>query len=167
MKIISRDQLSLLLSIGLMLSTVCLGQEWAPEWRKLVPLQSSRMEVERTLGKPKQSFDSYARYENENGRFSVWYSLGGCGHKVDGRQWNVERGLLTSLLVYVNDRRPLVSYSINAGDYRRTEMPHDRVLYVSSDDSLIIETIMPAGREEFVYAMQLDPSREQKKLLCR
>lgn len=157
----------ILLLVNLMVTVICLGQSWAPEWRKLTPLKSTRIEVEKILGKPEQSFDSYAIYKNANGRFSVWYSLGGCEHKIEGRQWNVPRGLMTSLSVFVNESRPFTRYVPNVADFRRVEMPYNRIVYVSSDESLVSTTIKPSNQNEFVYAIDLDPTKEQEKLLCK
>jgi hypothetical protein len=152
----------------LLLSTVCIAQQWAPEWRQLVPLKSTRAEVDKILGKPDQSFDSYALYRTPKGRFSVWYSLGGCKQKIEGRQWDVAKGLMTSLSVYVDEGWPLTKYVQNPSDFRRTVMPYNRVLYASSDESLIFETINPGDREEWVSMIAVDPTKEQDKLLlCR
>lgn len=125
------NKLISLLVAQLLLSTVCVAQEWAPEWRQLVPLKSTRAEVEKILGKPDQSFDSYALYRTPNGQFSVWYSLGGCKHKIEGRQWDVAKGLMTSLSVYVVEAWPMTKYVRNVSDFRRTVMPYNRVLYAS------------------------------------
>ena len=152
---------------ALLLPLASFGQESLPEWRKLIPLKSTRVEVEKILGKPEKSFDSYAQYENSNGRIYVWYSLGGCEHKIGGRQWNVPRGLMTTLSVSVNERRPLTSYIPNVTDFRRTEMPHNRTVYVSSDESLVLTTIRAGNRNEFVSEFALDPTKEQEKLLCK
>lgn len=149
------------------LSAISVAQESMPSWRKLIPLKSTRSEVEKILGKPEQSYDSYALYRNENGRFSVWYSLGGCEHKIEGRQWDVPKGLMTSLSVDVNETLPLTRYVSNIGEFRQTEMPYNRILYVSPDESLIFKTIKAANRDEFVYTITFDPTKEQDKLLCK
>ena len=54
------------LFVILLFSTVVLE---AAEWRGIIPLKSTRADVERLLGKP----DNYKRYEFENERASIQY----------------------------------------------------------------------------------------------
>ena len=58
-------------------------------WRNFVALESSRENVETILGKPDNYFETYGTYETEDGRFSVWYTKGGCHKGIEGLQWNV------------------------------------------------------------------------------
>ena len=155
------------LLVHVSISAICLAQESTPAWSTLIPLKSTRSEVEKILGKPDQTFDSYALYRNGDGLFSVWYSLGGCGHKIEGLQWNVPKGLMTSLFVRANKTMPMTKYISNIDDYRREEMPYDRILYVSPNEGLIFETIKSKDRDKLVYSVTLDPTKEQDKLRCK
>lgn len=138
------------------------------EWSCLMPLKSTRAEVEKILGKPDKFFDTYGRYDTSYGRYSVWYATGHCQKKVEGQDWNVDAGIMTSLFVYPNKVNLIDQYLSNLKDYERRESPggYSRFLYLSKDESLIYETIKRPDSSEFIYAISLEPGKDKEKLLC-
>lgn len=62
-------------------------------WRDLVPLRSTRGEVEKLLGKPTFSLGSRYLYENENERVDVIYSPGSC-ELIGTERWNVAKDVV-------------------------------------------------------------------------
>jgi hypothetical protein len=132
------------------------------------PLKTKRTEIEKVLGKPDKFFPSYGTYENETGKFSVWYSIGKCQSGVVSLQWNIPRGKMTRLLVYVNKSAPVESYVADKSLYKRVNFPEgsNRFLYTSPDEGIVYETIAEPTGEEFVYTIELQPRTDQQKFLC-
>lgn len=138
------------------------------EWSCLIPLKSTRAEVERILGKPAKYFDTSGGYETSYGKYSVWYATGRCSKKVEGRDWNVDAGIMTNLLVYPKRVDLIDQYLSNLQDYERRESPggYSRFLYLSKDESLIYQTIKRPDSTEFIYAIALEPGKDKENLLC-
>lgn len=60
--------------VGLLLLMVFVCEVRAKEWRGIVPLKSTRADVERLFGKPNEQ----GLYQIQNERVSIWYSKGPC-----------------------------------------------------------------------------------------
>lgn len=69
----------------------------AKEWRGIVPLKSSRADVEQLLGKPAIDRTDFASYHYNTERVSIDYSRGPCS--VELSQWNVAKGIVISIWV--------------------------------------------------------------------
>ncbi len=65
---------------GLLLLMPMVSAVRAKEWRGIIPLKSTRADVERLLGKTNQ----LGRYEIQNERVTIWYSEGPCEGKHGG-----------------------------------------------------------------------------------
>lgn len=66
-------------------------------WNNLTPLFSTRADVERILGSPKEDKYFCCRYETPKERISVTYAIGKC---KEG--WNVQKDTILSLTVSLN-----------------------------------------------------------------
>lgn len=139
------------------------------DWRKFVALESNREEVENILGKPDKYFDTYGTYETEAGRFSVWYSKGGCHKDVEGLQYKVPAQKITRILVYPKRTLPLEYYISDKENYKKNEslMKSDRYHYTSPDETVVYETIVPNDFDEFVYSITIQPGKNKRNLLCK
>ena len=80
----------------LLLSPVSQGGE-AAGWRGIVPLRSTRADVERVLGPPARIWMGMYFYESEKSRASVTFSNGLCGVARGG--WNVPSGTVIAVSV--------------------------------------------------------------------
>jgi hypothetical protein len=74
---------------------------------------------------------------------------------------------MTTLSVDVIESLPITKYISDLNNFRQTAMPYNRILYISSDESLIFKTIKVGTRAEFVSSITLDPTKDQNKLLCK
>ena len=70
----------------------------AESWRGIMPLRSTRADVERLLGPPSTDRSTTTFYEFERERVSFDYSEEPCGATWGGR-WNVPRGTVISIWV--------------------------------------------------------------------
>ena len=66
-------------------------------WSGLIPLRSSRTDVEKLLGQPKMTHGSTSIYENERQRVDVRYSKGSC--QIGGEVWNVAKDMVIEIVV--------------------------------------------------------------------
>src|SRR5262245_9180257 len=69
----------------------------AKEWRGMVPLKSSRADVEQLLGSPSINRADWAVYQMENEKVSIEYSKGPC--TVEFSPWNVPKHIVISIWV--------------------------------------------------------------------
>jgi len=78
-----------MIALGFLLfATVVVSQ--AKDWRGIVPLHSTRTEVEKLLGPPKNPSNQLATYKTESGMVTVMYAsgnqtgtkLGSVGHEA-------------------------------------------------------------------------------------
>lgn len=138
-------------------------------WRNFVALESSRENVEKILGKPDKYFETYGTYETEEGRFSVWYTKGGCHKGIEGLQWNVSAQKMASLLVYPKKSLPLEHYVTDIHSFNKSYSPFsdEKYWYISPDTSIRYETIVPKDSVEFVYSISIEPGKDKQHLLCK
>jgi hypothetical protein len=139
------------------------------DWCKLVPLESNRTEVEKIIGKPEKYFETYGVYQTEIGRFYVWYSQGGCQKNVEGLQYNIPAQKLTRIVFSPKISLPLESYVSNKENFKKDRHPgmDSRYFYTSPDETITYETVLPNNGKEFVYTIELRPSKDKQYLLCQ
>jgi hypothetical protein len=79
-----------------LLPVLCISSR-AKEWRGIVPLHSTRTDVERLLGLPKTDRSDTIVYETDEERISIEFSKGPCN--VEFSSWNVSAGTVISIWV--------------------------------------------------------------------
>lgn len=145
----------------------------AQDWSKLVALESTRDDVENILGKPHKHFETYGAYETKVGKFSVWYSKGGCYKDFEGQQYDISPQKMTRLLVYLHQALPLESFIFNKEEFKKQASasadarPENRYIYNSPDETIIYETIVRKDSTEFVHSIEIQPSKNKQHLLCK
>src|ERR1041384_5570844 len=83
--------------LNLFLLIVVCSNAQAKEWRGIVPLHSTRTDVERLLGPPKTDRTDMIFYESEVEQISIEFSKGPCN--VEFSSWNVPRDTVISIWV--------------------------------------------------------------------
>ena len=137
-------------------------------WLRLVPLESTRDDAEKILGKPEAKFETSGVYRNEIGKFTVWYSKGGCHSSVAGRQYDVPPQRFIGLIVYLARPLPLQFYVSDVSKFSKSASAFNdrRNLYTSADESTTYETVVPPNGNEFVYSISIEPSKDKLRFLC-
>jgi hypothetical protein len=79
------------------LALIAAANAEAKDWRGIVPLSSSRADVERLLGTPTINQVDLAVYNNEKEKVSIEYSKGPC--TVEFSPWNVPKDTVISIWV--------------------------------------------------------------------
>ena len=142
-----------------------LGQ--VPNWQKFIPLESTRDEVEKILGKPQKYFDYFGIYQTEIGKFAVWYSRGECSNDNKILQYNVPSQKLINFSLELNKLLPLDSYIASKENYTKSKHPtlDNRYFYFSPDETITYTTLVKNSKE-FVYLIGIHPGKDKKHLLC-
>jgi hypothetical protein len=107
------------------------------EWRGIVPLKSTRADVERLLGAPDEPGGTLYILENEN--VLVWYSNGSCERNPKG--WNVPRGVVTEFTVYYATKLPASTLKLDESKYEKFNDPEVKrfVYYKNEDEGILIQ----------------------------
>jgi hypothetical protein len=136
-------------------------------WRDLVPLRSTRAEVETRLGKPTFSFGTRYRYENENEKVEVIYSAGSC--ELSGAdRWNVPKDVVIWMEVYPRKTSPIKEIHLDPKKYRRVQRwhPENLVRYENEEDGVVVHAIIWAKAEE-LYFFEYQPTAKDRALKCK
>src|SRR2546429_3194171 len=102
----------------------------AKPWRGIVPLHSTRADVERLLGKPN---GKYGRYELEKEWVEIFYSTGRC---VNG--WNVPEGTVIDISVSPTRTLRISDLKIDLSKFDRVRDPEvtSHVYYTNRDEGV-------------------------------
>ncbi len=135
-------------------------------WRGLLPLRSSRAEVERLLGPPKGSVASSYSYETKEEKVRVLYSQGACEPSLEG-QWNVPAETVLSITVFPQTIVLVNSLRLDNTIYKRSQEVHPEnwAWYVSSDTGVMVHTLLKNGCEE-VMSITYRPGAKDETLRC-
>jgi hypothetical protein len=128
-------KLLLIVVIQIMLGTV----SYAKPWRGIVPLHSTREDVERLLGKPNAK---YGRYEFDKEIAEISYSTGLC---VNG--WKVPTGTVIDIVVSPKESLRISDLKLDLSKYERVRDPKvtSHVYYANRDDGMRYVAYEPEG----------------------
>lgn len=137
----------------------------AEGWRGLTPLRSTRADVERLLGSPRELRGAAATYETESEKFLVFYSLGPC---ANGNEWNIPRGTVISFTVSPRAKLLIADLRLDEAKYRRVPSAHAQgvVHYYSKEGGVRVETSVLPGEGEDITSITYEPSAEDGRLRC-
>ncbi len=136
------------------------------EWRGLVPLHSTRADVERLLGPPKLSHGFTDIYQTGDERADVLYSAGSC--KMSGvERWNVPANTVLKIMITPKATLLVRDLHLSSRKYARTQdsHPEDWVHYLDLDDGIVIDALINNGCEK-VISITYQPSSQDSKLHC-
>jgi hypothetical protein len=135
-------------------------------WRGLIPLHSTRADVERVLGKPKWSHGSTFIHETECERVDVIYSKGACEPSGMTR-WNVPADVVIKLEVAPRNKILVKDLKFDLNRYLRNQESHPEnwVLYRSVEDGIRLRAILDE-KDETVMVVTYEPRTKDKVLQC-
>ena len=106
----------LITSFLIMLAMVSPSQ--TQDWRKIIPLQSTRADVERILGKPEKESPGFSYYKFKDGDVLIWYSSKPCEGPSGG--WRVPPGTVTGISFSYSDPQPrFAELKLDKSKYKR------------------------------------------------
>lgn len=130
-------------------------------WRGIVPLHSTREDVERLVGPP--MMPDGISYDLITDRLNVVYSsVGSC--REGGAQWDVPRGTVIGITVYPQTRLMLSDLSVDLNRFEKFSDPHvaDRISYNNNEDGIAIAATLNGE----VISIQLFPAAKNNHLRC-
>jgi hypothetical protein len=137
------------------------AQAQAKDWRRVVPLRTTRARVVRRLGKPR---GGYLNLKTE--RALIVYSSGrGC---AGGETWDVPRDTVVQIVVTPKTRLRLAALRLDMRKFQKSPDPEvpAHALYTDKEAGLTYEVYEGAGEDNgLVLHVQYDPTAEDDKLL--
>ena len=142
------------------------AQHASNEWRGLIPLHSTKADVEKLLGKPTNQ--NLNLYETETYVVTLRYSGGTCNeNKLSA--WNVPKDVVTQILVSPKkgtDTSTLVGKFLQnfkrIADY---EVP-GFFTYQNEELSVMVQTKAVPNRVEDVIFIEYGPAKSDSRLRC-
>ena len=132
----------------------------AQDWRKIVPLKSTRVHVERLLGVAEQP-DGLV-YELKDGVLSIEYSTGPCRKDRRGG-WNVPEGVVLSYLFSPKHKQRIRELKLDRKRFQKVVDAHTGGItyYVNKQDGVTYE--IQRGRVE---GIEYYPPKRCEHLYC-
>src|SRR5262245_49809414 len=127
-------------------------------WRGIVPLHSTRADVERLLGHgADKSMGSY--YRDAFNAFFI-YSTGDCKGESTGG-WDVPAGTVLSITVYQKPQPKLSDLGLDENRFKKTQSIGDEMNYIDEEQGLSLE-VYQGTVQGFYYF----PTRADEKMRC-
>jgi hypothetical protein len=135
----------------------------AKEWRGIVPLHSTRADVERLLGPPTTDRSDTVFYESEAERVSIDFSKGPCN--VEFSSWNVPRDTVLSIWVTPMNGLNAADLNLSQKKYIKTQDKHisEIVYYRNEYDGIEYSVNDDTGRVGLIKYL---PSALDEPLRC-
>lgn len=132
----------------------------AQQWRKIIPLKSTRADVERLLGPNEKSYG--VLYELKEGALSLEYSSGPCTKERKGG-WNVPEDVVINYQFAATHKPRETDLKLNRKRFRREVNTHTGgvVYYINDEDGIMYE--IQRGR---VYSVEFYPPKRYEYLYC-
>jgi len=126
-------------------------------WRGLVPLHSTRSDVERLLGPGKDACN--CAYDLDDANVLILYSEGDCNNGTTGG-WLVPSGTVLRITVHVKPRPRVSELGIDISKFEKRQAGHlkDVFEYYNAEDGITLEV-----REGTVLGFYYGPAQEDKE----
>lgn len=130
------------------------------DWRQIVPLKSTRAEVERLLGSTTGAY--FAQYELEQGSLFIEYSSGPCKAERKGG-WNVPKDVVIMVNFTPKYRTRIADLKLDPKKFRKIADDHviGTLYYVNDEDG--ITYAVQSGKVSFI---EYHPAKRDEHLYC-
>lgn len=137
----------------------------AKSWRGIVPLRSTRADVQRVLGPPITGGGTIDLYELEEGHVNVMYAGARCeqGLPADWGNWNVPAGRVVNISISLHVPQPVAKLKIRNLIRYKWYTDNSGATYYH-DKSRGIEYQVQG---DVVTAITYGPSAKDSRLLCK
>jgi hypothetical protein len=134
----------------------------AQGWRGIVPLHSTRGDVEHILGLSSDSNKVIAYYYLESETVTIQYTTGGC---EEGSEWNVPPETVLTIAIHPKTKPKLSELHIDLTKFKKESNPHIAgiVYYVNKEDGIGIES---RADEELAYSISYTVPAKDDHLRC-
>ena len=131
-----------------------------PGWRGIVPLHSTRADVERLLGTGTDSCKCAYYLEDVNAFF--YYSSGNCKSRVSGG-WDVPTDTVVRIVVYPKRKLSLADLNIDQSKFEKKREVESIVSCWNQEEGLYIEV---SAYTDLVMGFYYGPAARDKYLRC-
>ncbi len=137
----------------------------AQGWRGLIPLHSTRADVERLLGPSSEPEKFSVDYELGDSVVSVEYSSGPCRKEMKGG-WNVARDTVISVRISLKEGARFSPSKIDKRKFKKERSSHTPriIYYVNEEDGIMYEVQESMVQSVEYYAASKDLYLECPKL---
>ena len=131
-----------------------------------MPLQSTRADVEKLLGKPVSSRGSIVVYKTDEEEVAIIFSAGKC-IRSGSERWNVPADVVITIELRPNKRALIQDLHLDPNKYRgvRQSHPENWFVYRNTEDGLMVETLRYENKDE-VIVLTYFPGLKAKGLRC-
>lgn len=148
---------------GLFLSSLILTNQLnvkSQDWRQIVPLKSTRAEVERLLGSTTGAY--FGQYELKQGSLFIEYSSGPCRPERKGG-WNVPRDVVIMVHFTPKKGKRIADLKLDPKKFRIIVDDHviGALYYVNDEDG--VTYAVQGGKIEFV---EYHAAKKDEHLYC-
>lgn len=136
-------------------------------WRGLIPLQSTRSDVEKVMGKPKiAGLGPSDTYENQTERLDVIYARDRCKSAIG--DWNVPANTVIQIEVIPSKSLLLEDLTFDKSKYsvRNWSHPSDWKTYTNAEEGISLETTNLGKNTEIVRIVRYSPKPSDQALKC-
>ena len=130
----------------------------AKDWRGVVPLHSTRADVERLLGRPRSD---YWHYDFEEESAHIEYSDSPCEEGLPGG-WNVPKDTVVEIYTVPKKDLKLSDVLVTDRDYRQIRAAHTQHIYYVDASEGVRYTVWEGEVQNISYL----PSAKDKPLSC-
>lgn len=152
--------------IPILLLLVSLAYPQSNSWRGIVPLRSTRADVEKILGPPTQDSKApyAADYRTDNERVFILFSTGSCAVNPQ-HGWNVPAGTVMRISVEPNRKPKFADFKLDQTKYEQRRDPEvlDFTYYTNEEEGISVEVNTAEG---VVTAVRYSPSSKDNYLQC-
>jgi hypothetical protein len=145
--------------LALMLSATAKAQAW----RQIVPLRTTRNDVERLLG-PAKIVGSVPTYYFDDEKVEVFYAQYKCGDRLNSERWNVPLDTVLSIHVVPKQLRRIEEMHLDLSRFRK-----ERWMWDVPNSSLLVndvEGITLFLGDDIVGAYSYGPRASDRPLRC-
>ncbi len=132
----------------------------AEQWRGIIPLKSTRADVERLLGKPNHS----GRYQFENERADIEYATGSC-NIADRCECFVSVDTVIEIYVELEVELSFSTLNIDKVKFEKKIFPEDPNLAIYSNDERGIIYAVSERDDEVTTIQYLPSAKDCEKVL--
>lgn len=130
------------------------------QWQQIVPLKSTRAEVEQLLGPTKEAY--YAIYKLKEGNLFIEYSSGPCRPERKGG-WNVPVNTVVHVSFTPKQKKRLTTLKLDPRKFRKVVSHHGAgIFYYVNDEEGIVYQVQQGKVDSVEYG----PTEKDKHLHC-
>lgn len=158
------NTLTLMIALAIVLPSQTIPEK---AWQNIVPLQSTRKDVETLLGSPEQSRGVSAVFKLKDGRLRVFYSKGYCKRPATN-DWNVPPDTVVTLTFEPTSELMIADLKLDITKYEREDDPHLQraVHYYNREAGIRLSTRLEKEGEE-VQSITYEPTEKDLHLRCQ